>query len=142
MVLRPAQVRGNEISQEELNKVVPGKATQSDVSTILGSPTAKGTFNQNDWYYISEMTKPAVAGTNSVLSQQVVVLNFSDQGVLQNVKYLNQKDALNVPIVGRTTPSPGTETGFLQQLLGNIGKFSPGGITSSQAPSGGVPIGQ
>ncbi len=141
MVLRPAEVRGNKISQDELNKVVPGRTTQADASTILGSPTAKGTFNQNDWYYISEMTKPAIAGTNSVLAQQVIVLDFNDQGVLQNVHYLNQKDAMNVPIVGRTTPSPGTEAGFFQQLLGNIGKFSPG-LTQSQAPSGGVPVGQ
>ena len=87
------------------------------------------------------MTKPAIAGTNSVLAQQVIVLDFNDQGVLQNVHYLNQKDAMNVPIVGRTTPSPGTEAGFFQQLLGNIGKFSPG-LTQSQAPSGGVPVGQ
>ena len=139
MILRPVDVRGNKVSQDELNRIRPGTTTQADASTILGSPTAKGTFNQNDWYYISEMTRPVVAGTNSVLSQQVVVLNFNDQGVLQNVHYLNQQDALNVPIVGRTTPSPGTEAGFFQQLLGNIGKFTPG-ITQSQAPSGGVPV--
>lgn len=142
MVLRPAEVRGNKVSQEEMNKIHPGTTTQADASTILGSPTAKGTFDQNDWYYISEMTRPVVAGTNSVLSQQVVVLNFNNQGVLQNVHYLDQKDALYVPIVGRTTPSPGTAAGFFQQLLGNIGRFSPGGLQQSQAPSGGVPVGQ
>lgn len=142
MVLRPPEVRGNKVSPEELSRIVPGKTTQADASTILGSPTAKGTFNQNDWYYISEITRPVVAGTNSVLSQQVVVLSFNDQGLLQNMHHLNQQDAMNVPIVSRTTPSPGTEAGFFQQLLGNIGKFSPGGISQSQAPSGGVPVGQ
>ena len=47
-------------------------------------------------------------------------------------------DSIPVSIVARTTPSPGTEASFLQQLLGNIGRFnafSPnqGGI------SGGAP---
>src|SRR6185437_12339456 len=78
MVLRPPEVRGNKVSQEELSRIVPGTTTQADASSILGSPTAKGTFNQNDWYYISEITRPVVAGTNSVLSQQVVVLSFND----------------------------------------------------------------
>ncbi len=127
---------------EELNQLVAGKTTQSEATSILGSPTAKGTFDQNDWYYIGETTKPAIAGTESVLAQDVVVLAFNNQGVLQNVSHLTQKNAMNVPIVSRTTPSPGTEAGFLQQLLGNIGRFSPGGLGASQAPSGGVPIGQ
>jgi len=142
MILRPAQIRGNNVDPAELSKLVAGKTTQTEATTILGSPTAKGTFDQNDWYYIGEVTKPAVAGTESVLAQDVVVLAFDNQGVLQNVSHLTQKNALNVPIVSRTTPSPGTEAGFFQQLLGGIGRLSPGGLSTSQAPSGGVPIGQ
>ena len=32
-----------------------------------------------------------------------------------------------VEIVSRTTPSPGNDVSFLQQLLGNVGRFNPGG---------------
>ena len=38
-----------------------------------------------------------------------------------------EQDALPVSVVSRTTPSPGTEASFLQQLLGNIGRFNPAG---------------
>ena len=31
-------------------------------------------------------------------------------------------------VIARTTPSPGTEASFMQQLLGNIGRFNPTGI--------------
>jgi hypothetical protein len=41
-------------------------------------------------------------------------------------------------VVARTTPSPGTEAGFFQQLFGNIGRFVPG-ATSAQGIGGGAP---
>jgi len=31
-------------------------------------------------------------------------------------------------VVSRATPSPGSEASFIQQLLGNVGKFSTGGV--------------
>jgi hypothetical protein len=37
-----------------------------------------------------------------------------------------------VRVVSRATPAPGTNPSVLQQLLGNIGKFGPGG-----SPGGG-----
>ena len=138
MFLRPTEVRGNRVDSDELKQLVPGTSTQADVTSLLGSPTARGTFDQNSWYYISELTRPVIAGTQGVLGQSVVVLTFNNQGVLQDVHALNQKDAMNVPITGRTTPSPGTQATFLQQLLGNIGRFTPNAGPAPQQ-GGGVP---
>lgn len=138
MFLRPTEVRGNRVDSDELKQLVPGTSTEADVTSLLGSPTARGTFDQNSWYYISELTRPVVAGTQGVLGQSVVVLTFNSQGVLQNVQTMNQKDAMNVPITGRTTPSPGTQATFLQQLLGNIGRFTPNAGPAPQQ-GGGVP---
>jgi hypothetical protein len=51
----------------------------------------------------------------------------------------DQADALPVRVIARTTPSPGTEANFFQQLFSNIGKFVPtaGGATSTTG--GGAP---
>ena len=88
---------------------------------------------------MSEVTRPLIARTQGVLSQSVVVLSFNDQGVLQDVKRLNQDDSVPVSIVARTTPSPGTEATFLQQLFGNIGRFNAFSQNQGSAPSGGAP---
>ena len=68
-------------------------------------------------------------------------MSFNDQGVLQDVKQLNQDDSVPVSIVARQTPSPGTEASFLQQLFGNIGRFNALGSTASTptAGAGGAP---
>ena len=59
-----------------------------------------------------------------------IVLTFDDNGILRNVKHLDQDDGQDVDVVARTTPSPGTEASFMQQLLGNIGKFVPNAPSS------------
>ena len=118
---------------------MPGTSTRADVTALIGSPTARATFDDNTWLYVSEVTRPRIARTQGVLSQNVVVLSFNDQGVLQDVKQLNQDDSVPVTIVARSTPSPGTEASFLQQLFGNIGRFNAFGADARAAPSGGAP---
>jgi outer membrane protein assembly factor BamE (lipoprotein component of BamABCDE complex) len=134
----PTEVRGNKVDADEMKQLVPGTTTEADATSLLGSPTAKGSFDPNSWFYISELTRPVIGGTQGVLHQEVVMLTFNSQGVLQHVQTLDQRDAMSVPIVSRTTPSPGTEASFLQQLLGNVGRFTPN-AGPSQTPGGGVP---
>ena len=100
----------------------------------IGSPTARDTFDDNTWLYISELTRERIGRTLGELNQNVVVINFNEKGVLTNVHELDKADALPVKVIARTTPSPGTEASFMQQLLGNIGRFNPAGIV----PTGGT----
>src|SRR5262252_5348574 len=82
------QLRGNRVDADQLKELVPGTSTRADVTALIGSPTARATFDDNTWLYVSEVTQPQIARTQGVLSQHVVVLSFNDQGVLQDVKKL------------------------------------------------------
>ena len=138
----PPQLRGNKVDPESMKELTPGTSTKADVSAIIGSPTARGTFDDNTWLYISEMTQPRIGRTLGELQQHVVMLKFDDKGVLTTVRKLDKDDALPVTVIARTTASPGTEASFLQQLLGNIGRFNPGGAGPSTGGSaGGAPGG-
>ncbi len=123
----PSQIRGNRIDPDDLKELVAGTSTKADATALLGSPTARATFDDNRWIYITLVTRPRIGRVQGVLSQNVVVLTFNEQGVLQNVEQLNQNDSLPVAISSRATPSPGTEASFMQQLFGNIGRFNAGG---------------
>lgn len=130
----PPTVRGNKVDSEQLKELVPGTSTKADVSALIGSPTAVATFDDNTWIYIAEMTQPRIGRTLGELSQNVLVLRFDGNGVLQAMERKNKSDALPVTVIARTTPSPGTNASFMQQLLGNIGRFNP---TGGGAPTGG-----
>ncbi|MGC1411844.1 MAG: outer membrane protein assembly factor BamE [Acetobacteraceae bacterium] len=134
-----SQLRGNHVDADQLKELVPGTSTRADVTALIGSPTARATFDDNTWLYISEVTRPRIARTQGILNQNVTVLSFNDQGVLQDVKLLNKDDAIPVSVVARSTPSPGTEASFLQQLFGNIGRFNAVGQTTTTGPAGGAP---
>jgi len=123
----PEQVRGNRVDPDVLAELVPGTSSRADVTALLGSPTAKGSFDDNVWLYIGSVTRTRVARTQAMVSMDVVKLSFDDGGVLRGIEQLNLDDALPVTVVQRTTPSPGSEASVMQQLFGNIGRFSAGG---------------
>lgn len=137
----PDTIRGNKVDAYRLKELVPGTSTQADVTALIGSPTAKASFDPNTWLYISEITHIRIARTPGVQDQAVVVLTFDSGGVLRKIDKVDQDESLPVTVVARTTPSPGTEASFLQQLFGNIGRFNAGGAPSAGvgggAPSGG-----
>ncbi len=126
----PRQLRGNHVDADQLKELVPGTSTRADATSLLGSPTTRATFDDNTWIYISETTRTRVGRSPGVLSQDVVVLTFDPAGVLREVKHLDQDDGKEVSVVSRATPSPGSEASFLQQLLGNVGKFNAGGAAA------------
>ena len=134
----PPQVRGNVVDSDALKQLVPGTSTSKDVMALIGSPTARATFDDNTWLYIAEVTKPVIAGTQAVLDQQVVALTFDDKGVLRNVATKTADDGLSVSMASGATPSPGSEATFMQQLLGNVGRFNPIGAGGGNATSGGT----
>ena len=135
---QPPQIRGNRVDADQLKQVVPGTTTRNDVMTLLGSPTAKATFDDRTWLYITETTKPVIAGTQEELDQRVVAVTFDGKGVVQRVATKTADDGMPVSMASGATPSPGSEATFMQQLLGNVGRFSPGGVSSGSTSGSGL----
>lgn len=130
-VIAPPRIQhGVHVTDDQLKELVPGTTTRADATALLGAPTGRGSFDDNVWFYISEVTQARIAQMPAVRSQNVIVLTFDDSGILRDVKHLDQDDSQDVNVVSRTTPSPGTEASFMQQLLGNIGKFVPNAPSS------------
>lgn len=124
-------VRGNRIDPDQLKELIVGTSSRADATSLLGTPTARAAFDDNTWLYIHEVTEPRIGRTPGIVEQDVVILTFDANGTLRDLKHLDADAAQPVQVVSRTTPSPGGEASFLQQLLGNIGRFSPVGNTSS-----------
>ena len=127
-------VRGNPVDADSLKQLIPGTSTTADATALLGSPTAHETFNENSWVYISQITRPRVGRLPGVVTQHVVVLAFDPNGTLTTVRSYDKADARSVSMAPGSTPSPGSSASILQQLFGNIGRFS--GASKSGASGG------
>ena len=134
--LGPAPVqRGNRVDPEKLAQITPGIQTRSDVEALLGSPTARGTFDEDNWYYISAQTRLQPGRFLQVEDRRVVAISFNRQGVVSGVRELGQEDGRPVQMVSRETPVPGNERSLLQSLFGNLGRPSMGGTPGIGNPA-------
>jgi outer membrane protein assembly factor BamE (lipoprotein component of BamABCDE complex) len=120
-------VNGNAPDPDLLAEVKPGQVGRDDVRDILGSPSAIATFDQENWYYISQKTETVAFFKPEVLERRVVIVRFNKDGIVSKVHNLTLADGKDVQFVERETPTTGSEYGLLQQLFGNIGRFNPGG---------------
>ena len=122
--------RGIAVTQNDLNELTPGVSSEADAQALLGPPTTQEIFNNNNWIYISQITRMRIAQTEGVDKQHVVVLSFDNNGILRKVRQKTLDDSVQVAMDPRETPAPGGKAGLLQQLIGGVGKFNPlGGMT-------------
>jgi outer membrane protein assembly factor BamE (lipoprotein component of BamABCDE complex) len=133
----PIVPHGNRVDADMLKELVPGTSTRTDVTALLGSPTTRATFDDNQWIYVGQTVQSRIGQTPGVRSQDVVVLSFNDQGVLQGLKHLTLADSKPVAMAAGATPSPGSEASFMQQLLGNVGRFTAGAPGAGTIGGGG-----
>lgn len=131
--------RGNLPPPDEIAQIHPGKTTKAEVVKILGTPSSVGVFNDSNWYYISARTKQFAFFDPKVLDQEVFIVGFNKDGVVQAVDRKTLKDGKDVVPIARATPAPGRELSFLEQLLGNLGKFNGGGGGGGTSSGGRAP---
>ena len=118
-------VRGNIIEDEALARLHAGLATQDDVTTVLGTPSAVSAFDERTWYYIGERTEQFAFLDPDVVERRIIAVSFTADGVIEQIQEIDQEEAREVDFVSRTTPTGGKELGILEQLLGNVGAPLP-----------------
>jgi outer membrane protein assembly factor BamE (lipoprotein component of BamABCDE complex) len=128
--------RGNLPSDDRLAEIQNGVSTKEDVSRLLGSPSSQGTFDENTWYYISKRTEQFAFLKPDTIDQQVVAIQFDDAGTVRDVEKHGFDEKRNITPVARSTPAAGKELSFIEQLIGNVGKFNGGGGKYNPADRG------
>lgn len=116
--------RGNLPDPDLLGQIEPGAQSRGDVANILGSPTSISSFGGEIWYYISAQTETVAFYEPEVIDQRVVAIAFDNDGMVASIRTYGLDDARDIEPEERVTPTGGREMTFLEQLVGNIGRFS------------------
>jgi outer membrane protein assembly factor BamE (lipoprotein component of BamABCDE complex) len=133
----PVNQRGNLPKADAMAQIKPGVTDKATVQRLLGTPSTTPAFDNNTWYYISRETKDIAFLKPEILDQQVVAIHFDDSGVVSGIDHKGLQDAQAVTPNPNSTPAQGREFTFLEQLIGNFGKFN----NSKAANPGGPPSG-
>ncbi len=115
---------GNLVETERLADIHEGTSNKNDVANALGTPTSTGTLDTDTWYYIGQRTEKVAFFAPEITERKVVVFHFDDSGTLRKIDQLDLAAGEDIDFVSRTTPTAGKDLGFLEQMLGNVGRFS------------------
>lgn len=116
-------IRGNLPLPSQMEQVQVGSSTKSEIQRLMGSPSTIGTFDSQTWYYMSQKTEQWAFFEPEIIDHQVLVLYFDDAGTLQQMHKYTQDDLREIALQERETPTSGHSLGFIEQLLGNVGRF-------------------
>lgn len=118
------EVRGNLPPPEQLEQIKVGTSTREDVQALLGTPSNITPFGEESWHYISAVTEREAFFEPVTKERKVVTVVFDRAGTVRAVDNRGLEDGKNVVPAGRETPTAGKELTILQQLMGNVGRFS------------------
>ena len=135
----PPVVRGNHPQADQLQELVPGTSTKQDVTALIGvAYGACDVRRQHLAVYRRDGPRSGLARFRRWSARRSWSSRSTTPACWQHIDVKDKQDALPVSVIARTTPSPGTEANFFQELFGNIGKFVPG-TGPSAGVSGGAP---
>jgi outer membrane protein assembly factor BamE (lipoprotein component of BamABCDE complex) len=124
--------RGYVMDEQLTSGIQVGTDNKQSVERTLGRPSFTGTFEQNDWYYVSRDTRAFAFRNPRVTDQTVLHVRFDQTG---NVAAVNQTDETLIAAINPNndrTPTLGRDRSFFEELFNNIGTISQPGRPGSQ----------
>jgi len=116
--------RGNLPTADQLSQVKPGVTDKASITALLGSPSTIASFDDTTWYYISQKSEELAFFRPEAHDPEVIAVVFDKDGIVKDVHKTTSKAPHTIEPVARTTPAPGKELSFIEQLIGNFGKFN------------------
>ncbi|MBS0236410.1 MAG: outer membrane protein assembly factor BamE [Proteobacteria bacterium] len=116
---------GYNFPEDYEKKLVANKTTLAQVQESMGSPTSESSFGDKTYYYIGQHQSRVAFLQPKMESQLVLALTFDKHDILRSVKSYSLAEANEVDFDDSRTRLYGSETGPLEQIVGNIGKFNP-----------------
>lgn len=118
------ELRGNLPPPEQLAQVKVGVTSRDDVQALLGTPSNVTPFGDETWHYISSVFERKAFFEPEIKERTIITVVFDRGGVVRAMETKGLVDGKDVTPVDRETPTAGKEMTILQQLMGNVGKFT------------------
>ena len=109
------------------NAIQPGTDNKDSVMNTLGRPSFSGTFDQNDWYYVSRETRNMGYSSPHLIEQTILHVHFDKNGNVASVDHVGMQQVASIHPSHDKTPTLGSRRSLFDELFGNIGAVGAAG---------------
>lgn len=128
---RSTLTQGYVVDKEAL-ELVPVGSSREQVLLALGTPSTTATFDNESYYYISQLrVKGAEFMRPKLVDQRVLAVYFGEDDRVTNIAQYGLQDGKVFDFISKTTPTGGKDTSFIGQLLSGL---SSGGAPTLSRP--------
>lgn len=117
--------RGYVTKFSDFSQLKVGKTTQPQAAKLLGSPTTISTIDGEKWIYLGIEETKETFYEPEIKTYDAYILSFNSSGILSGLSKKDKNNLNELEIDEDYTKTGGNEVTFMQQLLGNLGKFNP-----------------
>lgn len=115
--------RGKLPEMKDATKIVPGKSTETDVLSLIGSPTLESMYGSKQWVYVYKKEERTAFFKPTLTEKNMFVVDFSDQGVVQSIQDVDA-DFSELDPLKYKTKTIGQDRPLLQQIFSNFGRLA------------------
>jgi outer membrane protein assembly factor BamE (lipoprotein component of BamABCDE complex) len=101
--------------------------TKKSVQNMLGNPTMRPTFDDENWYYYSKRTERWAFFKERVTEMDILAISFDSEDYVSDIRRYSVEDNQIIDPVSKTTVTHGKDENFFAELFGNVGRFGGGG---------------
>lgn len=127
---------GYVIDTDLANSIQPGVDNRTSVLRVMGRPTFTSQFNEGDWYYLSRNVSSFAFNRPKPIGQTTIRVRFDQNGTVSAVDKMGMEQVVSISPTDKKTPTLGRERGFFDELFGNIGTVTPGGMGGQTGGNG------
>ncbi len=110
-------------AEDELALVEVGVDTRETVGEKIGRPSTSGLLNDDGWFYVQSRYKLVGPREPKEIDRQVLVVTFTEAGIVENIGRYGLEDGRVVEISRRVTETNIKGISLIQQLLGSFGRI-------------------
>ncbi|NNU80227.1 outer membrane protein assembly factor BamE [Halovulum dunhuangense] len=116
-------VHGYVPSDADLAEITPGTDTIETVAQSVGRPSSTSLLGNREWYYVQTTIEQFTYNPPEVTDRKVVVVSFTDSGVVEEVQTYGLEDGRVVNLSPRVTPTGEERAGALARIFGSLLNF-------------------
>ena len=99
------------------------ESNTNDTKKILGYPSTKNTFDNDIWIYIERKTTVSqikTLGKKKLLTNNVLVLEFNERGILLKKDFYTMKDMNNIKVAEDKTDVLSQKDTFVRSIINTL----------------------